>query len=106
MSSTSELQIVQNAAAGVLTNTRKFDSITPVLLSLHWLPVHARCSMFPNTGLLSVPRVKKKSAGSQAFSHRAPVLWNSLPVEIRQSNSIDFFKSKLKTYLFTLYFNS
>ncbi|KAI3356418.1 hypothetical protein L3Q82_017633 [Scortum barcoo] len=32
------LQLVQNAAARVLTRTRKRDHITPVLASLHWLP--------------------------------------------------------------------
>ncbi|XP_057686102.1 uncharacterized protein avpr2aa isoform X3 [Corythoichthys intestinalis] len=37
-----KLQLVQNAAARVLTNTRKLDHITPVLKSLHWLPVSQR----------------------------------------------------------------
>lgn len=36
------LQLVQNAAARLLTNTRKHDHITPVLYSLHWLPVEFR----------------------------------------------------------------
>ncbi|XP_032375874.1 uncharacterized protein LOC116692015 [Etheostoma spectabile] len=36
------LQLVQNAAARVLTGTRKREHITPVLASLHWLPVHFR----------------------------------------------------------------
>ena len=36
------LQMVQNAAARVLTCTRTFDHITPILTSLHWLPVHIR----------------------------------------------------------------
>ena len=33
------LQLIQNAAARVLTGTRKRDNITPVLASLHWLPI-------------------------------------------------------------------
>lgn len=33
------LQLVQNAAARLLTGTRRRDHITPVLSSLHWLPV-------------------------------------------------------------------
>ena len=37
-----QLQLIQNAAARVLTNTRKMDHITPVLKSLHWLPVGKR----------------------------------------------------------------
>ncbi|XP_072556687.1 uncharacterized protein [Paramormyrops kingsleyae] len=40
--SLNKLQLVQNAAARVLTNTKKFDHITPVLSSLHWLPVKSR----------------------------------------------------------------
>ena len=37
-----QLQLIQNAAARVLTKTRKVDHITPVLKSLHWLPVPQR----------------------------------------------------------------
>ena len=37
-----KLQAVQNAAARVTTETRKFDHITPVLRELHWLPVRTR----------------------------------------------------------------
>lgn len=37
-----QLQLIQNAAARVLTNTKKMDHITPVLKSLHWLPVCKR----------------------------------------------------------------
>ena len=36
------LQMVQNAAARLLTNTKKCEHITPVLASLHWLPVQSR----------------------------------------------------------------
>ncbi len=34
-----KLQMVQNAAARVLTRTRKYDRISPVLSTLHWLPI-------------------------------------------------------------------
>ena len=33
------LQIIQNAAARTLTRTTRFEHISPVLASLHWLPV-------------------------------------------------------------------
>ena len=36
------LQAVQNAAARLLTGTRKFDHISPILHELHWLPVQKR----------------------------------------------------------------
>ena len=39
---TRKLQVLQNAAARLVTRTRKYDSITPVLRNLHWLPVHNR----------------------------------------------------------------
>jgi len=39
-----KLQTVQNAAARVITGTRKFHHITPVLRDLHWLPVWQRIS--------------------------------------------------------------
>ena len=132
--STKSLQLVQNAAARILTRTRKFDHITPVLSSLHWLPIHARADFkvllltykilhglapayltdlispyslpralrSQGAGLLVVPRVKKKSAGHRAFSYRSPFLWNGLPADIREANSLATFKTKLKTYLFSL----
>ena len=36
------LQVVQNLAAHVVTGSRKFDHITPVLRDLHWLPIRQR----------------------------------------------------------------
>jgi hypothetical protein len=36
------LQLVQNAAARLLFGKRKYESITPTLISLHWLPVKYR----------------------------------------------------------------
>uniref|UniRef100_A0A3B1JMG1 Reverse transcriptase domain-containing protein n=1 Tax=Astyanax mexicanus TaxID=7994 RepID=A0A3B1JMG1_ASTMX len=36
------LQLVQNAACRLLTRTKKREHITPVLASLHWLPVEYR----------------------------------------------------------------
>ncbi len=38
-SNINRLQIVQNVATRLLTGTRGFDHISPVLCSLHWLPV-------------------------------------------------------------------
>ncbi len=35
---------MQNAAARVLTRSRKYDHITPILQSLHWLPIKFRIS--------------------------------------------------------------
>ncbi len=37
-----KLQLIQNAAARVLIKLKKREHITPVLMELHWLPVHQR----------------------------------------------------------------
>ena len=37
-----KIQSVQNAAASLITRTKKFEHITPVLFKLHWLPVKER----------------------------------------------------------------
>ena len=41
-SSLKSFQLVQNAAARLLTRTKRREHITPVLKSLHWLPVESR----------------------------------------------------------------
>jgi len=38
----SQLQLIQNAAARILSTTKKYEHITPVLRSLDWLPVTFR----------------------------------------------------------------
>ena len=36
------LHFIQNTGARIVTVIKKFDHITPVLIQLHWLPVHFR----------------------------------------------------------------
>ena len=38
--------------------------------------------------------------GARSFYAAAPCLWNSLPPELRDVNSISIFKHNLKTHLF------
>ncbi len=40
-----KLQCVQNSAARILTGARKNEHITPILKSLHWLPVRFRVDL-------------------------------------------------------------
>ena len=40
----SKLQRVQNSAARLVCNISRYDNVTPVLYSLHWLPVQYRIS--------------------------------------------------------------
>jgi hypothetical protein len=49
--------------------------------------------------LLSVPFIKS-AIGRRSFSFSAPTIWNSLPLAIRNSSSLDLFLSRLKTHLF------
>ena len=37
-----KLQLVQNAAAKIITKLKKFDHVTPLLRQLHWLPISKR----------------------------------------------------------------
>ncbi len=37
-----KIHMVQNAVARILTRTRKYDHISPVLSTLHWLPIKHR----------------------------------------------------------------
>ncbi len=109
------------------------EIITPVLVSLHWLPVefwigfkvllmvfkalhgifpkyiadllipykNTRISRSSNQMILHVPKTRLKSKGDRAFSVAAPSLWNPLPMHIKSSPSVDAFKSRLKSYLFS-----
>lgn len=51
-------------------------------------------------GLLHAPSARLTTMGHRAFSRVSPRLWNSLPVNIRNSDSLAQFKVKLKTHLF------
>ncbi len=130
-----KLQYLQNSAALLLSGTRKHEHITPILKSLHWLPVRYRIdfkillltfkalngkapkyiselftfretrqSRSTSQNLLFVPRTNCVTFGDRAFSVYAPSLWNTLPLAIRSADSVDSFKSQVKTYLFRKHF--
>ena len=46
------------------------------------------------------PRAKLKSYGERSFQYAALTEWNKLPLLIRESSSLDIFKTQLKTFLF------
>ena len=51
--------------------------------------------------LLEPPKEKiLATLGARSFYAAAPCLWNSLPPELRDVNSISIFKRNLKTHLF------
>ena len=47
-----------------------------------------------------------KTCGDRAFSVCAPKLWNSLPSEVRTSETVYLFKKRLKTHYFKLAFKT
>ena len=52
---------------------------------------------------LSVNRIRTVVA-SRSFRHSAAVVWNSLPIDIRNVQTFDSFRRKLKTHLFAIAF--
>ena len=58
-----------------------------------------------STKRLCVPLTKSKTYGDKRFDASVASLWNSLPVELRCSRSLDCFKRGLKTYLFKKVYN-
>ena len=44
------------------------------------------------------------NAGDQAFVNFAPFLWNRLPYSVGACNTVETFKSHLKTHSFEQYF--
>ena len=58
---------------------------------------HERQTRSTTINLLHVPRSHSTNF-DRAFSVQGPKLWNSLPADIRNSTSINRFKSKLKRY--------
>ena len=55
--------------------------------------------------LLKAPAIKTKiTLGDRSFAMAAPKLWNGLPRYLRDIDSLESFKKKLKTYLFQLAF--
>ena len=57
--------------------------------------------------LLDPPKRKMLvTLGDRSFSAAAPYLWNSLPVEFRDIQSLVILKCKLQSYLFRLAFKA
>ena len=50
--------------------------------------------------LLHTPRWNLTTYGRRSFSSAAPVLWNSLPLDIKTSPNVNTFKRRLKSHIF------
>ena len=129
------LQLILNMAAKVIVGARKYDHVTPLLKSLHWLPIQSRIiykvvlltfkalhglapkylsdllevytpsrSLRSSTSNLLTSAQSRTKAGDRAFKSAAPILWNGLPATLRSLDSLNKFKSALKTHLFNKYY--
>ncbi len=65
-----------------------------------------RCLRSSSRSLLTVPKMRLKSYGEQAFVYAAAKEWNELPDEVKSCDSLNSFKTMLKTYLFKQCFDS
>ena len=50
---------------------------------------------------LLIPKTTKKTFAARSFSVKGAELWNNLPNSVKISSSVNDFKAKLKTFLFT-----
>ncbi len=78
------------------------NSLAPTYLCellIEYQPIRSLRSS--NQDLLSTPKSRLKCRGDRTFSIAAPRLWNALTLSIRQASSVNIFKSRLKTFLFS-----
>ena len=117
-------QKVQNAAARLISKRRKFQSVSDVLVKLHWLHIEQRIifklllfvyksvnNMAPDcvVDMIAIKDVDRRLLhlkdyqtvhARKSFSYIAPRLWNNLTDEIRLSPNILNFKKQTKHLLF------
>ena len=128
-SNIAKLQRVQNTLCRIIFRLDKMSHVTPFLKKLHWLPIQhrilfkynllvfkainlsqppylsalIRSSSLTRGNRLSISSTDpKKQIGRRGFAVAAPAEWNKLPLTVRSQQTIDGFRSQLKTYLFRL----
>ena len=89
-----KLQHVQNAAARLITLSRKHEHITPILLNLHWLPVNYRI-------IFKILLITYKALNDLAPTYVRDLLTPYIPPRQLRSSSKDLLSIphfNLKTY--------
>ena len=89
-----KLQRIQNCAARIITNTPKYDHITPVLKSLHWLPVKHRVTY-------KILLLVYKAQNGLAPIYLSELVTNKQSIRQSRSSNQRFLivpKTRLKTY--------
>ncbi|KAI3360888.1 hypothetical protein L3Q82_012901, partial [Scortum barcoo] len=87
----------------LLYTYKSIHNLAPSYLSdlLH-VVTPSRCLRSSSSIHLTVPPARLSTMGSRAFSCSAPQLWNTLPPDLRNTDSLPTFMSKLKTHLFKI----
>jgi len=52
--------------------------------------------------MIQQPRARTKTYGDKRFDKTASTLWNNLPSETRNEQSLEFVKKNVKIYLFRI----
>ena len=120
-----QLQLIQNAAAKIVTGKYKHDRLGDDLKNLHWLNIKKRIvfkigllayksingiapeylqDMFKychhgHKPMLIVPAFNTLY-GRRSFSVTGPRLFNRLPTDVTSATNVDLFKVAMKTFLF------
>ena len=122
-----QIQLIQNAAAKIVTGKYKHDRLGDDLTNLHWLNIKKRIVF--KIGLLAYKSVNGLAPvylqdmfqyshhgykptlivpsfntlyGRRSFSVAGPRLFNKLPAHITAASTVDLFKREMKTFLFKL----
>ena len=75
-----KLQRIQNIAARMITSARSSDHLTPILKSLHWLPVEARIN-------LKILLITYKILNGQSAGYLEPLIKECHPSRALRSSS-------------------
>ena len=122
-------KILNFAAKIAYGGARKYDHVTPILKDLQWMDIKNKISYdicmfmykvmnnmlpdwlyrFPLVGDLQARPTRQSNQlaikrtntdlGKRAISVRGPKEWNDIPVDIRNSTSIQLFKKNLKKHI-------
>ena len=90
------LQVLQNAAARLISGARRYDHISPILQSLHWLPVRERI-LYKVTVL--VYRCLSGNAPQYLATLQTPIRNRTVPWSLRSSDTNRLIIPRTRTNL-------
>ena len=74
------------------------QGISPTLLNEVFVPLHCNYELRGNN-FLERRRVKSMRYGTESISSLAPKIWEILPNEIKDSDTLQIFKAKTKKWV-------